>query len=111
MKTFVLLLGMATTADTSDPSTFNRFAGSGNAQKPGSSTQFYDRQGISQGRATTTTPGNRRYFDRQGKYDGRATQNGSATSLYDRQGVSQGRIATTTPGNQTFYNRQGVNEG
>jgi len=43
MKTLVILLGMATTAFASEPSTFNRVAGSGTAQKPGSSTQFYDR--------------------------------------------------------------------
>ena len=107
MKTLIILLVMATTAFASEPSTFNRYVGTGNAQKSGRVLQptrrlsrtCYDhdarQQQLLQSARGIQRSGNAERFRHP---------------LYDRQGISQGRIATTNSGNQTYFNRQGVNE-
>ena len=105
MKALALLFTMATAANAVDPATFRRGA-TENVEKPGSVSQFFDRQGFAQGRSVVVSPGNRMMFDRHGRYEGRSVQNASSLKFYNRQGITQERLTTTT-GAQSSANRSG----
>lgn len=95
MKSLVLFLSMTATAMAVDPSAFRRATTEG-AEKPGTVSQFFDRQGFAQGRSVTIGPGSRTLFDSHGRYEGRVVQNGSGMQILNRQGVIQQRLTTTS---------------